>query len=344
MVQFKEGDSIKAYEILAKHFDIDQLRKVFEPQKKGPSPGTKLYLILHPKKVNKFGNEPDAPARLQINVKDDEPKDKKAKADAKDTASKNFMLDVYTLAEIIEEHQKDIENQIKRIEGASKRGQSRIDRISSAHPSKTVMCPLGEHCPDFQKNKWPVSNQKGIKPIGENCPFAHHPFHIASKAFLKNNAHLKKDLIKKLKQELQTPNAVGSKDKSWNPAGNPLSVSARYFNIKDARSNYNSANLAVSQTFNARAKNHNDKLKSSKKVQDKMKDMKQEDDNYRKKMGFLNRSKVLYNKRRYKEAFESIIKAIAIVKKEDSQNAVKHEAEKKRLKKKLDLSFGSLNR
>ena len=70
--------------------------------------------------------------------------------------------------------------------------------------------------------------------------------------------------------------------------------------------------------------------------------MKEEDDNYRKKMGFLNRSKVLLNKRRYKEAFESIIKAIAIVKKEDNQNAAKHEAEKKRLKKKLDLSFGRI--
>lgn len=197
-----------------------------------------------------------------------------------------------------------------------------------------------EHCPDFLKNKWPVSNQKGIKPIGEACPFAHHAFHIASQGFKHSNTKLKEDLIKKLKADLTNPAAnAKNKSESWNPAGNNLAVSARYANIRDARAAYNKDKDALETEFNKRAKKRNEKLKQSTKVLDKMKEMKQEDDNYRLKMGYLNRAKVLYDKRRFKEAFDTIIKAVAIVKKEEERHKTEHEKLKKRLKKKLDLSF-----
>lgn len=188
------------------------------------------------------------------------------------------------------------------------------------------------------KNKWPASNQKGIKQIGEECPFAHHPFHIASQAFLKSNNRLKDQLIKKLKTELTNP-AATSEGRAWNPAGNPLSVSARYANYLDARSSFQAANLLKGEEFNKRALRQNEKLKNSEKVKGKIKTMRRTDQNYRKKMGFLNRAKVLYEKRRFKEAFETIVKAIAIVKKEDEDFEEDHEQYKKNLKKKLDLSF-----
>ena len=195
-----------------------------------------------------------------------------------------------------------------------------------------------EHCPDFLKNKWPASNQKGIKPIGEECPFAHHAFHIASKAFLKSNNRLKDQLIKKLKTELTNP-ATDADRSDWNPAGNPLSVSARYVNFKDARSSFQSANHLRMTTFNKRAEIQNQRLKRSAQVRRKMKEMKRSDNNYRQKMGYLNRAKVLYDKRRFKEAFETIIKAIAIVKKEDEDFEEDREMYAKKLKKQLDLSF-----
>lgn len=188
------------------------------------------------------------------------------------------------------------------------------------------------------KNKWPASNQKGIKQIGEECPFAHHPFHIASQAFLKSNNQLKDKLIKKLKAELTNP-AATSERADWNPAGNPLSVSARYANFKDARSSFQASNHLRLTEFNKRAARHNARLKNSHKVKAKIRAMQRSDKNYRQKMGYLNRAKVLYEKRRFKEAFETIVKAVAIVKKEDEEFEEDHEQYKKELKKKLDLSF-----
>lgn len=188
------------------------------------------------------------------------------------------------------------------------------------------------------KNKWPASNQKGIKQIGEECPFAHHAFHIASQAFLKSNNKLKDQLIKKLKSELKNPAATSEKS-DWNPAGNPLSVSARYVNFKDARSSFQASNHLRLTEFNKRAVLHNQRLKNSAKVKEKIRAMQRNDKNYRQKMGFLNRAKVLHDKRRFKEAFETIVKAIAIVKKEDEDFEEDHALYKKQLKKKLDLSF-----
>lgn len=155
---------------------------------------------------------------------------------------------------------------------------------------------------------------------------------------MKSNNKLKDQLITKLKSELKNPAATSEK-RDWNPAGNNLSVSARYVNFKDARSNYQLTNTLNEQAFKKNSDIYNQKLKNSKKVRTKMRTMATVDKNYRMKMGYLNRSKVLYEKHRMKEAFETIIKAIAIVKKEDEEFEDDHNDFKRKLRKKLDLSF-----
>lgn len=151
---------------------------------------------------------------------------------------------------------------------------------------------------------------------------------------MKSNNRLKDQLISKLKQELTNPASTTEKA-DWNPAGNPLSVSARYANFKDARSSFQASNHLKMTEFNKRADRHNKKLKNSEKIKKKIKAMQRTDKNYRQKMGYLNRAKVLYEKRRFKEAFETIIKAIAIVKKEDEDFEEDHAEYKKQLKKNL---------
>lgn len=286
---------------------------------------------------------------MQLHVNQDEDGGKTiSKADA----NLNLLNDVYSLVEIIENHQKQIEKQIKVVQGSKKRADKALNRdedgdnvrSESVKAAKEVMCPLGDYCPDFLKNRWPISNKKGIIPIGNECPFAHHAFNIASKAFLKTNTRLKKDLIEKLKDELKNPHSKKvekgqTKPGQWNPAGNPLSVSARYFNIKDARSSFVQTNTFKSTNFQKQAEKHNERLKSSEKVNTKMEIMKKIDTNYRLKMGFLNRSKILYEKRRFKESFQTIIKAVAIVKKEQDEYNKAHEELKKNLKEKLDIDL-----
>lgn len=149
---------------------------------------------------------------------------------------------------------------------------------------------------------------------------------------------MKDQLINKLKSELKNPTVTADRS-DWNPAGNPLTVSARYANFKDARSSFEATNHLRVTEFNKRAALHNQKLKQSARVTAKMKAMKQSDKHYRQKMGFLNRAKVLYDKRRFKEAFDTIVKAIVIVKREEEEFDEDHEQYKRDLKKKLDLSF-----
>jgi hypothetical protein len=78
----------------------------------------------------------------------------------------------------------------------------------------------------------------------------------------------------------------------------------------------------------------------SKKVKDKVVFMREEDERLRKKLGFLRRSETLYAKERYKEAFDTIIKAIRIVKMEEEKDEEIDEDKKAMLREKLGLERG----
>ena len=57
----------------------------------------------------------------------------------------------------------------------------------------------------------------------------------------------------------------------------------------------------------------------------------------RKKLSLLRRSETLYEKERYKEAFQTIIKAVAIVKEEIEDEEDEFEERKDALREKLQL-------
>lgn len=148
MNEFRNGYPINAYKTLSKHFNLDQIRVFYNKSDKGPAPGTALYNILHPKKAATFKEEEDQPEKVQVvvNAENDEGKGKStANAGTKD----GLLRDVFSLAQIIEQHQKMIERQIKRIENSKKDLDdlgSKADRESakSVGPSnKKIMCPLG---------------------------------------------------------------------------------------------------------------------------------------------------------------------------------------------------------
>lgn len=71
-----------------------------------------------------------------------------------------------------------------------------------------------------------------------------------------------------------------------------------------------------------------------------MKIMKKNDDNLRKKLGYLRRAEVLYTQERYKEAFKTIVKAIKIVKGEMEIDEKLEDDKKERLREKLNLETG----
>ena len=64
-----------------------------------------------------------------------------------------------------------------------------------------------------------------------------------------------------------------------------------------------------------------------------------EDENFNKKLGFLQRANILYAKERYAEAFAIIIKAVDIVKNEMANDEVKQKNKEDEWKSKLDLQY-----
>lgn len=149
MKEFREGYPINAYKTLSKNFNIDQIRKFYDPKDPGPSPGTALYAILHPSKVKTFKEDAEEVEKMQVVITEDN-QENKGKGTATASSKDGILRDVHTLAQVIEHHQKMIETQIKRTEESKKNlegGGSEMfgdKRSKSVGPSqKTTMCPLG---------------------------------------------------------------------------------------------------------------------------------------------------------------------------------------------------------
>lgn len=150
MNEFREGYPINAYKTLHAHFNLDQIRSFYNKNASGPAIGTALYNILHPKSRQKFRDEEGAaPEKVAVNI-NAENADTKGKGTANAGGEKDGLLrDVFTLAQIIEEHQASIERQIKRIENSKKdlqegrKSPKKRDRAKSVAPAKETMCPLG---------------------------------------------------------------------------------------------------------------------------------------------------------------------------------------------------------
>lgn len=148
MKEFREGRAVNAYKTLNSHFNLDQIRSFYNKSDPGPAPGTALYLVLHPEKMKKFKDEDGEPVeKIQVNINAETAEDK-GKGSANAGSKDGLLRDVFTLAQIIEQHQAAIERQIKRIEkskkpldgGSKKKGR---DTAQSVGPAKTTMCPLG---------------------------------------------------------------------------------------------------------------------------------------------------------------------------------------------------------
>lgn len=145
--EFREGYPINAYKTLNKHFNLDQIRKFYDAKDPGPSPGTALYGILHPTKTKAFKEDTEEVEKVQA-VITEENNENKGKGTANAGSKDGILRDVFTLAQVIEQHQRMIETQIKRIENSKKnldKGESEVyGRSKSVGPSqKSTMCPLG---------------------------------------------------------------------------------------------------------------------------------------------------------------------------------------------------------
>ena len=339
-----EGGPVKAYEILCGTFNIQEIRETLgDPNKDKPPPeGTKLYEILNPKTKKTLDGKNNR--RLAV------------AEDFKDKVYATFLYDVLDLVLMIEAHQKEVGKIKKLTEKQLKKLQRSKDKTASTkdtRPIKVFMCPLQEKCPDFEADRWPVSNNKGSKPLGRDCPLAHHHTELYFPAEKNNREKYLKQLDQKMADNLKA-GVMTSNNKDFKYSGKIQTNMHRVMKDRDHPGLTRlpmKMNTKMTPAQEAEAKeaaekaggvklSHAEKLKKSKKVNEKIEQMKKDDDNLKQKLGFLRRAETLYEKERYKEAFTAIVKAIRIVFKEIEHDEELEEEKKVKLRRKLDLDFG----
>lgn len=258
--------------------------------------------------------------------------------DTKDPVYKEFCYEVLDLVRVIEGHQKEVER-VKKLT-------TTVLAIENKKPVKEFMCPLMEKCPDFQADRWPMSNAKGNQILGKKCELAHHPYELYFEAQKHNKEKYLKHLDEVVTENLKKGTLTNT-NKHFKHAGSiPTDVYGLKkiggpddLNIKEKKPAAQNTGETGDKKGEANQE-FREKLKKSKKVKDKVESMRIDDDYMRRKLGYLRRSETLYHKERYKEAFDTIIKAIRIVKKEDEIDEKVEEERKTKLREKLGLDDG----
>lgn len=339
---------IPAYELLCKNFNIKQIRtELGDPKKDRPPPkGSKLYKILHPEEKKTLEKKKKHFQLVE---------------DMKDPVYKEFLYEVLDLVRMIEGHQKEV--------AKTKKLTKKLMATENKKPVKEFMCPLMEKCPDFEADRWPMSNVPGTKILGKKCPFAHHTYELYFEAQKKNKEKYLKHLDEQLLHNIKTGKITGE-GTPFRPSGSIQTncqglMKDRIDQIQNMLKKERKVTAQVAdggkdekedkdgkegkevkdgkEDEKKKPEEHltrTEKLKKSKKVQEKIKFMREEDERLRKKLGFLRRSETLYAKGRYKEAFDTIIKAIRIVKMEEEKDEEIEEDRKDFLREKLGLEDG----
>lgn len=272
--------------------------------------------------------------------------------DIADKVYLNFLREVFNLAKEIEDYQDEWVKLLKTTKAKLNKFKSEqknqndfeggfisMNKDGDSKKSvKSIMCPLGEKCPDFSRDRWPMTNKKGIKPFGEQCPFAHHPFHLRFEAQEESEKKQLENLVKVIEKRIADGKISGDANLFWNPGNNLLKECFAKCN-KCWKCKFDVDNKEKMKNFAEKAATRNQKLKKSEKVTEKLAKIKTKDENLAKKLGYLRKAETLYKKERYKDAFDNIIFAIKVVKKELKDDEQEEEDKKDELKKKLGLDY-----
>ncbi len=80
----------------------------------------------------------------------------------------------------LEGQEKELKKSIKEVNKMLEQDQqrSRNKQRDLREKSKTMMCPLGDHCENDLRPRWPNTNTKTISKFGKKCEYAHHLFEL----------------------------------------------------------------------------------------------------------------------------------------------------------------------
>jgi tetratricopeptide (TPR) repeat protein len=317
---WKEEQYIKAYKEIAEVFNIDHIKKTFNP-------------TYDPHK-----NQSVMFSKDRLKLENDGPKPQE---DFGDAANHKFLEDVYILLMFLESHEKDLQKSIKEVEGMLQRDRIRTRQSRSRHPgAKIMMCPLKDECPEDIRPRWPSSSTKTISKFGKRCEFAHHAFELKFKQELAAKKKMLnktlEDLNKKLDSDYQRP--------PFNPGGNVFTdcigcgeelrrkgVSKGVCSSCQLRKGVNQK----LQVYRQKAAMKYSKITQQKSFNEHYTEKLEDATRLNTKLGYYRKACVLYDNQRYKDAFTYIAKAVEIVKNEKTEEHEKEEKKSHDLKVKL---------
>lgn len=218
---------------------------------------------------------------------------------------------------------------------------------------KTFMCPLKENCPHDIRPRWPKTEISNSSTFGENCEYSHHLFELNFKQEQHAKKKAKDAAISKLKRALEE----FPKKAPWRPDGKVYDCNRCFTTFtyasgdKVRREIEPSAYQRTMQCYcNKCALEKRMKEKEAyflKKADDKLAktvispESKQKMEKLSKKLGLYRKARTLLSSRRYVAAFNTITKALEMLREEVVEEEKELEYKTIQLKKKIGIDDDS---
>jgi len=254
--------------------------------------------------------------------------------DISNPASKELLDHIYNMICSMKEYRRHIGKQL--------RGMNALDKGTI----KTFMCPLKDHnCPGDIKPRWPRTDERSFSQLGKNCQFAHHTFELRFEQEAKARKNARLAAAEKLKARL----TADIQREKWIPDGKVTDCPTCYETFVVAQAKGDKANMCVcnkcmlsarlvekQKAFMQKAKEAN-----RKKVIDPERHAKAAV--YSKKLGLFRKANTLLASGRLVASFNTISKALEIVRQEREEEQAKLENKRTELRKTLAIE-GTIDR
>jgi len=318
---WKEDKFIKAYKEIAEAFNIDSIKRNFDPT-----------YDPHKFKSSMFSKE-----NLKL-----EDEGYKPQENFNDAPNARFLEDVYILIMFLESQEKDLKKSIREVEGLLEQDQSKNRSKMFKEKSKTLMCPLGDHCSEDIRPRWPNTNTKTISKFGSKCEFAHHVFELKFdkevKAKKKMLNQTLSELNKKLQGDVEKPpfNPGGGVFTGCIGCGEELKTKGISKGLCSSCQLRKGVNKKL-EMYRQKAATKYLKITSKKSFLTQYHEKHDFEERLNLKMGYYRKACILYENERYKDAFNNIAKAVEMVKNENKNEEEREQKKSHDLKVKLGI-------
>lgn len=252
--------------------------------------------------------------------------------------SAELLSNVYQLYRSVRDIKKDIKRKIEIL--------NREDK--SSRMNKTFMCPLNERCPNDIRPRWPKTEVSNSSTFGEKCEYSHHVFELRFQQEQQAKKRAKEAAISKLKRALEE----FPKKAPWRPDGKVYDCNRCFttFTYKSTKKRSDKEPSAFHRTMQC----YCNKCALEKRMQEKeayflkkaddkrektviSNDSKQKMEKLSKKLGLYRKARTLLKARRFVAAFNTITKALEMVREEVAEEEKEIDYKTIQLRKKIGV-------